>query len=185
MCIPPGKRAGISMTSETIVRPATRRDLPELLTIYNHYVVNSHATFDTEPVTVESRIGWLDKFSEVGPYRLLVAAEGDRVLGWASSAPYREHPAFVHTVEAGIYLHPDLRSRGIGSALYEPLLENLRSQKIHRALAGIALPNDASVALHRKFGFREVGVFEEYAVKDGTFISSVWMQLRLQQPLST
>ena len=165
------------MTSETIVRLASRGDLPELASIYNHYVTSSHATFDTEPVTVESRAGWFDRFADIGPHRLLVAAEGDRVLGCASSAPYREHPAFARTVEVGIYLHPDLHSRGIGSALYRPLLDNLRSEKIHVALAGIALPNDASVALHRKFGFTEVGVFEEYAVKNGTYISSVWMQL--------
>lgn len=167
------------MTPETIVRLATRDDLPELVSIYNYYIANSHATFDTEPVTVESRIGWFEGFSEVGPHRLLVAAEGDRVLGCATSAPYRDHPAFARTVEVGIYLHPDLRSRGIGSALYRPLLDNLRSANTHVALAGIALPNEASVALHRKFGFTEVGVFEQYAVKNGTYISSVWMQLQL------
>ena len=167
------------MTPETVVRLATRGDLPELVSIYNYYVTNSHATFDTEPVSVESRIGWFERFCEVGPHRLLVAVEGNRVLGCASSAPYREHPAFARTVEVGIYLHPDLRSRGIGSALYRPLLDNLRSQSTHVALAGIALPNDASAALHRKFGFTEVGVFENYAVKNGTYISSVWMQLQL------
>jgi phosphinothricin acetyltransferase len=167
------------MTPEPIVRPASRDDLPELVGIYNHYITNSHATFDTEPVTVESRTGWFERFSEVGPNRLLVAAEGDRVLGCASSAPYREHPAFARTVEVSIYLHPDVRSRGIGSALYRPLLENLRAERVHVALAGIALPNDASVALHRRFGFTEVGVFEAYALKNDTYISSVWMQLRL------
>lgn len=161
------------------VRPAIRSDLPELVRIYNHYITNSYATFDTEVVTVESRTRWLESFAEVGPHRLLVAAEGDRVLGCASSAPYREHPAFVRTVEVSIYLHPEVRSRGIGSALYRPLLDNLRAEEIHVALAGIALPNDASIGLHRKFGFTQVGIFEEYALKNGTYISSVWMQLRL------
>ena len=173
------------MTPETIVRRASRGDLPELVSIYHHYVTSSQATFDTEPVTVESRAGWFDTFADVGPHRLLVAAEGGRVLGCASSALYREHPAFARTVEVGIYLHPELRSRGIGSALYRPLLDNLRSENIHVALAGIALPNDASVALHRKFGFTEVGVFEEYAVKNGTYVSSVWMQLQLSGTLVT
>lgn len=167
------------MTPETIVRLASRGDLPELVSIYNYYATNSHATFDTDPVTLDSRTSWFDGFSETGPHRLLVAAEGGRVLGCASSAPYREHPAFARTVEVGIYLHPDVRSRGIGSALYRPLLDNLRSENIHVALAGIALPNDASIALHRKFGFTEVGVFENYAVKNGTYISSAWMQLQL------
>ena len=161
------------------VRPATQSDLAELVHIYNHYVENSFATFDTEPVTVESRVTWLDRFSDVGPYRLLVACHGDHVAGCASSGRYRDHPAFARTVEVGIYLHPELHNRGIGSALYRSLLDSLRSEDVHVALAGIALPNDASVALHRKFGFREVGVFEEYAVKNYSYISSVWMQLRL------
>jgi phosphinothricin acetyltransferase len=167
------------------VRLASRGDLPELVSIYNHYVAHSPATFDTEPVTVESRAGWFESFADIGPHRLLVAAEQDRVLGCASSAPYREHPAFARTVEVGIYLHPDLRCRGIGSALYRSLLGHLRSANVHVALAGIALPNDASVALHRKFGFTEAGVFEEYAIKNGTYISSVWMQLQLERALIT
>jgi phosphinothricin acetyltransferase len=167
------------MTPEINVRLATRSDLPELVSIYNYYVTNSYATFDTEPVTVESRAGWFEGFCEVGPHRLLVAVEGDRVLGCAFGTPYRQHPAFARTVEVGIYLDPDRRSRGIGSALYRPLFDNLRSEVTHVALAGIALPNDASVALNRKFGFRSVGVFENYAVKNSTYISSVWMQLEL------
>ena len=167
------------MTVKTIVRPGSRADLPELVAIYNHYVMNSHATFDTQPVTVESRTDWLERFSTVGRYRLFVAAEEDRVLGCASSAPYREHPAFARTVEVGIYLHPEARSRGIGSALYRPLLDNLRTEDVHVAVAGIALPNDASIGLHRRFGFTEVGVFDEYASKNGEYISSVWMQLLL------
>ena len=71
------------VTSGTIVRLASRDDLPELVRLYNHYVENSYATFDTEPVTVESRTGWFERFSEIGPYRLLVASEGDRVVGCA------------------------------------------------------------------------------------------------------
>jgi phosphinothricin acetyltransferase len=167
------------MTPPTTVRRANRGDLPELVRIYNHYVENSYATFDTEPVTLENRMSWLERFSDVGPHQLLVACDGDRVVGCASSGSYREHPAFAHTVEVGVYLHPELRSRGIGSALYHHLLDHLQSQAVHVALAGIALPNEASVALHRKFGFKEVGVFEEYALKNGTYISSVWMQRRL------
>jgi phosphinothricin acetyltransferase len=72
-----------------------------------------------------------------------------------------------------------VRAKGIGSALYHVLLDSLRSEDIHVAVAGIALPNDASVALHRKFGFTEVGIFEEYAIKRGAYVSSLWMQRRL------
>jgi phosphinothricin acetyltransferase len=82
-------------------------------------------------------------------------------------------------VEFGIYLDPRFRGGGVGSALYECLFDQVSSEELHLAVAGIALPNDASVALHRKFGFTDVGVFEEYAVKHGAYISSLWMQRRL------
>jgi phosphinothricin acetyltransferase len=162
-----------------IVRAAQRRDLAQLVAIYNHYVEHSTATFDTEPTSVQDRWAWFETFSDAGPHRLLVAAEGERVLGCASSGPYRTHPAFAQTVEVGIYIDPEARSMGIGSALYGRLFEQLRSEALHLAVAGIALPNDASVALHRKFGFTDVGVFEEYATKYGAYLSSLWMQRRL------
>jgi phosphinothricin acetyltransferase len=162
-----------------IVRAAQRGDLAQLVAIYNHYVEHSTATFDTEPTSVQDRWAWFETFSDAGPHRLLVAAEGERVLGCASSGPYRTHPAFAQTVEVGIYIDPEARSMGIGSALYGRLFEQLRSEALHLAVAGIALPNDASVALHRKFGFTDVGVFEEYATKYGAYLSSLWMQRRL------
>ncbi len=162
-----------------VVRPARRSDVAALAAIYNHYVEHSVATFDTEPVSVADRAAWLESFSEAGPFRLLVAAAADRVLGCASSNRYRAHPAFAHTVELSIYLDPGGRGQGVGSLLYGALLDELRSEPLHLAVAGIALPNDASVALHRKFGFTDVGILDEYAVKNGAYISSLWMQRRL------
>lgn len=162
-----------------IVRPAHRSDLGQLLALYNHYVRYSNATFDTGPVSLENRVAWFETFAEVGPHRLLVAADGDAVLGCASSSSYRNHPAFARTVEVGIYIDPECRMRGIGSELYGALFEQLRSEPVHLAVAAIALPNDASLALHRKFDFVEVGVFEEYARKGRAHISSMWMQRRI------
>lgn len=173
------REAGRRVGDGLVVRTGRKDDLPELVRIYNHYVTHSIITFDTQPVTVESRLQWFERFSDTGPHRLFVATTGDRVLGCASSSPYRTHPAFDQTVELGVYVDPDARAAGIGSALYRTLIETLRSQPVHVALAGIALPNDASVALHRKFGFTDVGIFDQYATKNGGYISSVWMQLRL------
>ena len=160
------------------IRPAGRDDLQRLVEIYNHYVERSVSTFDTTPTSVNDRLAWFEAFSETGPCRLFVASDGDRVLGCASSSPYRSHSAFVKTVEVGIYLDPDFLGQGIGSALYAVLFEALLREDVHVALAGIALPNEASVALHRKFGFTEVGVFHEYAIKNGGYIDSLWMERR-------
>ena len=112
----------------------------------------------------------------MGPYRLLVAQRGNRVLGYACSARYRDHEAFRETVEVSIALDASSQGQGIGTSLYRELFDRLAHEPVHIALAGIALPNDASIALHQKFGFTEVGTFREYAVKNGQYISSIWMQ---------
>ena len=160
------------------IRLATEDDLPQIVDILNYTAANSVATFDTRPVSVEEQRDWFGQFSPAGPYRLLVAQRGDRVAGYACSHRYRDHDAFRETVEVSIALDASSRGQGAGTALYRELFDSLAHEPVHVALAGIALPNDASVALHRKFGFTEVGVFREYAVKNGQYISSIWMQRR-------
>jgi phosphinothricin acetyltransferase len=162
--------------NDVTVRAACIADLSSLLQIYNHYVRNSYATFDERQATLEERRTWFSEYREAGPFRLLVAEREGEVIGYASSSPYRSHPAFRSTVETSIYLAPEAVGAGVGRALYTELFSALSSEPVHRALAGIALPNPASVALHHRFGFRRVGVFHEYASKGGTRVSSVWME---------
>jgi phosphinothricin acetyltransferase len=161
------------------IRPARDFDLDPIVSIYNHYVVNSIAIFDETPSSIEDRLSWFRTFDVTGPYRLLVAEGDNEILGYACSSPYRNHLSFTETVEFGISLSPESRGRGLGTTLYTRLIEDLRSEQLHRAVAGIALPNEASVRLHRRLGFRDVGVFDEYAKKWDRYISSVWMQRNL------
>lgn len=163
---------------ELLIRPAARDDLPALVDIFNHYVIDGHVTFATTLQTVQSRQPWFETFGE-GRHRLLVACASGTVIGYASSSPYRPGSAFDATVETSIYLHPQYCARGTGAALYAVLLGQLAEQPVHLAVAGVALPNDASLALHRKLGFSEVGTFLEYARKHGEWISSTWFQRRL------
>jgi len=163
---------------DVVVRAARPDDLPEIVTIYNYYVLHARTPFTTEPYAVEDRVAWFEGFVG-GRYRLLVAETGGRVVGWASSSRYRATAPFDATVETSIYLAPDGRARGVGSRLYEALLGLLRAEPVRVVLAGIALPNDASIALHRKFGFEEVGTFRDYARKGEEWISSTWFQLHL------
>ena len=158
------------------IEPGTEDDLPGIVEILNYTVANSNASFATEPTTVAERCEWFGRFGERGPHRLLVAKSAGEVLGYACSQPYRDHAAFRETVEVSIALDAGARSKGVGSLLYARLFECLAGEPVHAIVAGIALPNEASVALHRKFGFTEVGVFHEYAVKNGRYISSLWMQ---------
>jgi phosphinothricin acetyltransferase len=151
-------------------------DLPALTEIYNHYVLHTHSTFNSEPLSVDDRREWFDRFRADGPRRLLVAENDGVVLGCAYSDVYRDHPAFRETIETSIYLSPIARGKGLGTALYRELFASLRDEKLHLAVAGIALPNEASVALHKKVGFTEVGVFKEYARVRDRYYSSIWLQ---------
>lgn len=166
------------------ISAATEDDLPRIVEILNHAITNSHATFAGRPTTVRERHGWFAQFASTGPYRLLVARRDDLVVGYAASRPYRDHEAFRQTVEVSIALDVSCRGQGVGTALYRALFDRLAGEPVHVFLAGIALPNDASVALHRKCGFTEVGTFREYAVKNGRYISSLWMQRVSVQPRS-
>ena len=160
------------------VEPGREDDLPAIVDILNYAIVNSNATLATQSISVAERREWFASFSATGPYRLLIARRGSQVLGYAASQPYREHEGFRETVEVSIALDIRSRSQGVGNALYRALFACLADEPVHVALAGIVLPNDASVALHRKHGFTEVGTFHDYAVKNGQYLSSIWMERR-------
>jgi phosphinothricin acetyltransferase len=162
-------------TPDRDVRPATEGDLPALNAIYNHYVKTSHATFDIEPKSIEWREAWFRDHAS-SRHRIYVATLDDRVAGFASSGPYRARPAYDTSVETTVYVSPDCVGRGIGVALYSALFEVLAQEDVHRALAGIALPNEPSVALHRKFGFRQAGRFTEQGRKFGRYWDVAWFE---------
>lgn len=167
------------VSPDVLIRPAVAGDLAALVDIFNHYVRHGHVTFDTEPNTVASRRPWFEAYGN-GCHQLLVAVAGGAIAGCTYSSRYQPRPAFDATVETSIYLHPAHRRRGFGTALYTALFERLAQQPVHVAVAAVALPNDASLALHRKLGFAVVGTFNEYARKHGAWISSTWLQRRIQ-----
>jgi len=162
-----------------LIRPAMESDLPSLTAIYNYYIVNTNIAFDTEAMSIDDYKPWFEKYSDNGPYRLFVAELEGVVVGSAGSRQYRDHPAFVETVEFGIYLDLKAQGKGAGKKLYSALFDALKNEKVHLVVAGVALPNSASVALHKAMGFTEVGVFDQYAQKNGQYISSMWFQKRV------
>jgi len=164
------------------VRPGRPADLARLTEIYNHYVVHSHATFDLEPFTVEQRRAWFDRYALAGPHRLLVGEVDGSVVGYATSGPFRTKPAYGGTVETTIYLHHEHTGRGRADPLYAALLDQLVTEPgVHVAVAGVALPGPASVALHVRHGFTPVGTFSEVGHKFGRFIDVQWFQRNLEQ----
>jgi phosphinothricin acetyltransferase len=160
----------------TLVRAAVAGDLPALTDIYNHYVVNTAITFDLQPFTPEGRRGWFDEHSAAGRHRLLVAADEGIVLGYATSSRWRPKAAYETTVETSVYCRADAVGRGIGTALYAALFDALRSEDIHRIVAGVSLPNPGSIALHERFGFRPVGVFPGVGRKFDRFWDVSWFE---------
>jgi phosphinothricin acetyltransferase len=151
------------------VRPARPSDLDGINRIYDHYVRTSTSTFDLEPPPAAERAAWFGVHAG-GRYRLWVAAaDGGAVHGFACSSPYRPRLAYQTTVEVSIYVAPESLGHGLGDALYRALFDSLRDEELHRAVAVIALPNPASVTLHTRWGFREVGCFHEVGLKFGRY----------------
>lgn len=139
-------------------------------------------TFDLEPYTVERRRPWFEQFGPAGRHRLLVAEEDGLVLGYAGTTRFRVKPAYDPTVETTIYCSPDNTRKGLGSTLYAALFQAIANEDIHRIVAGFAMPNPASQALHERFGFKLVGIFRENGRKFGRYWDVAWTErpLRLE-----
>jgi len=159
------------------IREAISDDLPRLLEIYNHYVEHTHITFDTVPVDMESRRIWFEAFSHEGPHRLFVVETSDGVGGYASSREFHSRPAYARSVEASVYFAPEATGRGLGLPLYARLLEALEEEPgVHRVYGGVALPNEASFALHQRLGFKRVATFSEVGFKFGRYWDVAWFE---------
>lgn len=147
-----------------MIRAATAADRDALATIYNPYIRDTIVTFEEEPVTGEEMAG---RLAEVAAASLpwLVAEEEGQVIGYAYASRWKARSAYRFSVESTVYLAPAAQRRGIGTALCESLFAALRERRIHAVMAGIALPNTASVALHEKMGMKKVAHFEEVGFK--------------------
>jgi phosphinothricin acetyltransferase len=154
-------------------------DLSAINDIYNHYILNTAITFDIDPKSVADRREWGASLGDQGPYQCFVATTEEKLLGWACSGAYRPKAAYRTSVEASIYLDPDAGGRGVGTLLYAALFDALKNEDVHRVLAAITHPNEASVALHRNFGFSDIGLFEEVGRKFEKYWDVLWMEKKL------
>jgi phosphinothricin acetyltransferase len=156
------------------IREAAEADLPAVAAIYGREAREGHATFDVEPRSPEA---WRERWqlSDPGDH-FLVAVEDDEVVGYATSGPFRPKPAYRHTRETTIYVAPAGQGRGTGRALYDELAGRCRADGVHLLVAAVALPNPASLALHRACGFEVVGTMREVGRKHDRWIDVTWLQ---------
>ncbi|WP_446665008.1 N-acetyltransferase family protein [Flexivirga sp. B27] len=159
------------------VRHATPDDLPAIRAIYGREVRETVATFDFEDPPESYWRHKLDS-TAAGDHVLVVEDAGD-ILGYTYSSSFRPRPAYERTRETSIYLRPDATGRGLGRWAYTHLLELLRSDGMHIAIAVVAEPNPASCALHESLGFRLVGTLHEVGRKFDRWIDTRWYQLEL------
>lgn len=156
------------------IREATIDDLPDIVRIYNHAVENSVATFDVETFTPEQRREWFGAFGDEHP--ILVCESEGRVQGYAYYLPYRPKQGYDRTKETTVYVDPKAHGEGVGTLLYEELIERARRAGVHALMAVLGGKNLASEALHRKFGFELRGSFPEVGRKFGAWVDTYTFQ---------
>jgi L-amino acid N-acyltransferase YncA len=159
------------------IRDARIEDAERFCEIYNPYVLGTSISFEEEAVSPEAmrkRIA-----TKLERYSWIAACEGERVLGYAYYGPWRERAAYAGTVETSVYLDEGARGQGLGKLLYGALLDRARAQGRHVAMGVVALPNEASEALQRSFGFTRAAVFHEVGFKAGTWVDIAFWELKL------
>ena len=161
------------------IRPANSADAAGINEIGNHYIVTTPANFKIEELTLKERQVWMQDFAQTGRHRLLLATERDSILGYACSTQFDERSAYQTSIATTIYLHPEYCKHGLGTELYSKLFEELENEDLNRAFAGITLPNEASIGIHKKFGFKEVGIFTQAGHKHDKYWDVLWMEKSL------
>jgi L-amino acid N-acyltransferase YncA len=164
------------MTSPLTVRDSRDDDLPAITAIYGHHVRHGLASFEEEAPSLQEmtkrRAGYLD-----AGYPYIVAEAEGRVLGYAYASAYRPRPAYRFSVENSVYIDQEARRGGIGSALLPVLIERCAARGYRQMIAVIGdSANAASIGLHAKFGFREIGTIRSVGFKHGRWVDSVLMQ---------
>jgi phosphinothricin acetyltransferase len=165
------------LTGSPAIRACTVADAAAICAIYNRYVRETVVTFEEEPVSEAEMARRITDVTARFPW--LVAEEGGAIVGYAYATPWRVRSAYRFSVESTVYVARGHMGRGVGSVLYRELIEALRKLRVHVAVGGIALPNEASVALHEKLGFRKIGQFAEIGRKLDRWVDVGYWQLIL------
>ena len=158
------------------VRHATENDVPAMLEIYNEIILNTTAVWHNEPHTLQMRQEWFALKQEQG-YPVFVAEQNSVLAGFSTIGPFRPWVGYRFTVENSVYVSAENRGQGIAKLLIPPIIEAARQLKLHAIVAGIEATNEASIALHNKFGFIEVAHFKEVGFKFNRWMDLKFLEL--------
>ncbi len=160
------------------IRNAKPEDGKQLAEIYNHYILNTPQTFETEALSAEEMASRIAGIAEGFPF--LVAEEEELILGYAYADRFRLRKAFEYACEVSVYVRNDTKQRGVGTRIYEKLFIDLQETDVHTIFASISMPNDGSVKFHEKLGFKKVGNFEQVGYKLGRWVDvGFWQKLNI------
>lgn len=159
-------------------RSATLSDAKLICDIYNYYIKNTTVTFEKEPLATHDMEKRLAAATSKHPW--LVLEQSGTVLGYAYAGAWKSRCAYEHSVESTVYLQHGAAGHGFGSILYQKLIGLLKQNNVHAIIAGIALPNEASIALHEKFGFENIARFREVGYKFDRWIDVGYWELILR-----
>jgi L-amino acid N-acyltransferase YncA len=166
---------------EYTIRDAVPEDLPHIREIYNHYVLNSTVTFDEKPQTLAELRRKFAKAQKLGMPYIVAVSPGGQILGYAYVFPWKEKAAYRFTVENSIYLGPASTGKGLGKVLMQELIVRSKAAGLKEIIAVIADKGaDASIRMHKSFGFKEIGHMGRVGFKFGRWLGTVMMQKSLK-----
>lgn len=164
------------------IRTATPADAEAITAIYAPIVANTSISFELEPPTIDEMCGRIEKTLQDLPWLVSEDAQGS-VNGYVYASKHRERPAYQWSADVTAYVRADARGLGVGKRLYQALFAELITLGYFQAFAGIALPNDASVALHESVGFQPIGIYRKVGFKLGAWHDVGWWQKELRPPM--
>lgn len=157
------------------IRKVELDDAAQIAEVYNYYIQNTHQTFETEPLSADEMRERIAEIIEKYPY--VVAEEDGEIWGYAYATQFKLRQAYAYSAEVSIYVKNAAKQKGIGTQLYEKLFDELAETNIHAMVAGISLPNDASVKFHEKLGFTKVAHFRQIGYKLGRWVDVGYWEL--------
>ncbi|WP_225976244.1 GNAT family N-acetyltransferase [Mucilaginibacter ginsenosidivorax] len=165
-------------SNDLIIRQASIKDAGDILDIYNDAILNTTAVYSYEPHTINMRLEWLEE-KKRNNIPVFVAEADGKVAGFASYGPFRAWAAYQYTIEHSVYVHKSYRQQGIAGKLLVHLIETVKQKQVHTIIAGIDANNIASISLHQKLGFAEIGTFKQVGYKFNNWLDLKFMQLIL------